>query len=97
MLIETLDENVQKFNSAIKESISSVDEYRVDLERFKDDIESLIERKVNEKTEFSMELFNNLLTKAEHLRKLIQDSKITNIPKIAVPIPEIKGSERTKE
>ena len=91
-LIETLEENIQKFDSSIKNSISSVEEYRVDLERFKDDIESLIERKVNEKTEFSMELFNNLLTKAEHISKLIQDSRVSKVPKISVPIPEIKDS-----
>ena len=96
-LITTVEESVQKFNTAIKESISSVDEYRVDLERFKDDIESLVERKVNEKNEFSMELFNNLLTKAEHISKLIHESKITSVPPIAFPIPEIKNSERKTE
>jgi myosin heavy subunit len=96
-LIDTLEENVQKFNTAIKESISSVDEYRVDLERFKDDIESLVERKVNEKTEFSMELFNNLLTKTEYISKLIKDSKISALPQIAIPIPGIKNSERSEE
>jgi chromosome segregation ATPase len=92
-----VEEAVKKFDSAIKQSISSVDEYRVDLERFKDDIESLIERKVNEKTEFSNELFNNLLTKSEQLTQLIRDSKIDKIPEIAIPIPEIKDSKTQGE
>ena len=39
-----------------------------------------------------MELFNNLLTKAEHISKLIQDSRVSKVPKISVPIPEIKDS-----
>ena len=96
-LIETLEENVEKFDSSIKNSISSVDEYRVDLERFKDDIESLIERKVNEKTEFSMELFNNLLTKAEYISKLVLDAKVAKVPKIESPIPEIKDTNSESE
>lgn len=91
---ESIKDSMKNFDAAIKQSISSVDEYRVDLERFKDDIESLIERKVNEQTEFTNELFNNLLTKSEQLSQLIRDSKLEKTPEIAIPIPGIKDSKR---
>ena len=44
-----------------------------------------------------MELFNNLLTKAEYISKLIHDSRVSKVPKIAIPIPEIKNSDSSDQ
>ena len=93
-LKESLEESVNSFNSAIKESIDSVDIYRVELERYKDEIESMVERKVNEKYEFSTEILGNLVTKAEHLSYLIKESQINPVTSIAVPIPGIKNTNK---
>ncbi|MHA2363675.1 MAG: hypothetical protein ACXAC7_06940, partial [Candidatus Hodarchaeales archaeon] len=82
---------------AIKDSIASVDVYRVELERYKDEIESLVERKVNEKYEFSIEILGNLVTKAEHLSYLIKEASTKVPPAIKVPVPGITEQQSNED
>lgn len=93
-LVSSLDQSVQNFEGSIKEAIQSVEVYRVELERFKDDIESMIERKVNEKNEFILELMSNLVKKTERLGSLVRETRLEPPPQLMVPIPGVieKGS-----
>jgi hypothetical protein len=94
-LVQSLDENVKKFDSAVKDSLNEVHSVKLELERYKDEIESMIERKVNEKFEFVQEILSNVVIKSETLSTLIKDSKIKGPEVVKVPVE--KGSEKFKE
>ncbi|MHA1989958.1 MAG: hypothetical protein ACW981_00345 [Candidatus Hodarchaeales archaeon] len=94
-LVQSLDENVRKFDSAVKDSLNEVHSVKLELERYKDEIESMIERKVNEKFEFVQEILSNVVIKSETLSTLIKDSKIKGPEVVKVPVE--KGSERLEE
>jgi hypothetical protein len=94
-LVQSLDENVKKFDSAVKDSLNEVYSVKLELERYKDEIESMIERKVNEKFEFVQEILSNVVIKSETLSTLIKDSKIKGPEVVKVPVE--KGSEKLEK
>ncbi|MFW9996185.1 MAG: hypothetical protein ACFFD4_29355 [Candidatus Odinarchaeota archaeon] len=75
-LVENIEDAINKFQEATKEALASVDEVKLDIESYKDEILSLIERKVNEKYDFISDIMGNLLTKSEQLKIMVRDSKL---------------------
>ena len=49
---------------------------KLDIEKYKDEILSLIERKVNEKYDFLFDILGNVLTKTEELKIIARDAKL---------------------
>ena len=91
-LIHSFDDSLKNFDSAIKDSINSVNEVKIELEKYKDEIESMIERKVNEKYEFVFEVLSSVLMRAETLTSLVREARIVSPTKVEVPIKELTSS-----
>lgn len=91
-LVQTLDDSLKNFEAAIKDSINSVNEVKFELEKYKDEIESMIERKVNEKYEFVFEILSSVLTRAETLTSLVREARIVSTSKVEIPIKELTSN-----
>ncbi|MHA2296281.1 MAG: hypothetical protein ACXAEU_17375 [Candidatus Hodarchaeales archaeon] len=85
-LVDNIDDAIKQFQEATKEAIASVNEVKLDIENYKDEILSLIERKVNEKYDFLFDILGNLLTKSEQLKIIVRDSKLVTPEKTPVAI-----------
>ncbi|MHA1166606.1 MAG: hypothetical protein ACTSRU_02210 [Candidatus Hodarchaeales archaeon] len=75
-LVENIDDAIKQFQVATKEAIGEVNELKLDIERYRDEILSLIERKVNEKYDFVFDILSNLLTKSEELKIIVRDGNL---------------------
>jgi ABC-type transporter Mla subunit MlaD len=91
-LVKELEASVKEFQKSVQDSIESVRATKSELSDYKDEISSLIERKVNEKYDFAFDLISRTLTKSEQLVEIVTGLQLPMAPRPAVPAkPAAKG------
>ena len=88
-LVRSLEDSLKSFEGAMKTSLASVSEMKIELEKYKDEIDFIIERKANERFEYVYEILTGVLSKAEQLSSLFRDSKVSIPKSIEVPVQKL--------
>lgn len=92
-LVEGLEKTVKEYEDIMEEQTTRIKRQQQELERFQDDIQAVIDRKVNEKYEVVFSLLSKVAIHAEELALLIKASEI-HIPRSLAEIElEIKKPE----
>ncbi|MHA2224768.1 MAG: hypothetical protein ACXAC8_06165 [Candidatus Hodarchaeales archaeon] len=81
-LVQGLQKNVQEYEKSMKQQETSINDYKVELQNFQEEILAIIDRKVNEKYEVVFSLLSKVALEAEEITLLIKTSEIHIPPPI---------------
>ncbi|NHJ00895.1 MAG: hypothetical protein EAX86_02080 [Candidatus Heimdallarchaeota archaeon] len=94
-LVKGLQETVKEYEKIMDEQNIRIKNHQRELERFHDEIQAIIDRKVNEKYEIVYSLLAKVITRSEELSLLIKTAEV-HIPKSANTLKNIHPKNETK-